>query len=463
MRRGVAAVLLLSPALAAFGQESEAELSRIPIEEPSTPATSAPGPLRRVTYLESATEPSLLRSALLVPYPPPLPPAIEQRLLLDATLFWAPLHDLAFTLSGLVELRAADDIPFPTHENIRVDVREAFATWQPFPGAYLDAGRVNLKSGVAIGYNPTDFFKARAVVEPLSADPAVLREVRLGAVMVRAQYVWGRAALTAAFAPALAAPSPILPDAELPSFDPMLGRTNAVNRFLLKGTFDLVADISPEVLAFVQGRSLSLGANVAESIGKSVVLYLEWAGGRQASLTEEALSFGVLTGSLPVAVVTALEPNPALSFQQDASLGLSYATESKLTLWLEYHLHQAGFSRQDWQGWFQTGLSPSGSFLSGALWYIRAYALDQVEPMSRNSIFARADWVDAFVFRLELSGFANVDLSDGSTLAQVSASYALSDAWGLGALLSANVGNRRSDFGSLPQFLSGVLTARAYF
>jgi len=54
-----------------------------------------------------------------------------------------------------------------------------YASWEPLDRTYLDLGRINLKSGVALGFNPTDFFKTRAVVEPLSADPSVLREDRL--------------------------------------------------------------------------------------------------------------------------------------------------------------------------------------------------------------------------------------------------------------------------------------------
>jgi hypothetical protein len=243
----------------------------------------------------------------------------------------------------------------------------------------------------------------------------------------------------------------------------MLGRTNATNRLLLKGNVDLVAHLSPEFLIYGEGKSLWLGANLAESIGRSVVAYAEWAGARQSSLAEEALSFGVLTGTLPAIVPSALGTSSALGFQQNASVGFSYATESRMTFWFEYHLHQAGFSRQDWQNWFATGSSPSGAALSPLLWYIREYALDRLEPMSRHGLFVRLDWLDALFFHLELSGFVNLDIYDGSTLAQVSASYTLADVWAFGALVSANIGNRRSDFGSLPQLVSGVFTVKWYF
>jgi hypothetical protein len=68
----------------------------------------------------------------------------------------------------------------PNHENVLNDFREGFVSWQPHDGIYLDLGRINLRSGAALGFNPTDCFKSRAVVEPLSADPSVLREDRLG-------------------------------------------------------------------------------------------------------------------------------------------------------------------------------------------------------------------------------------------------------------------------------------------
>ena len=64
------------------------------------------------------------------------------------------------------------------------ELREAFISWQPADGTWIDLGRINLKSGVAVGYNPTDFFRTRAVVEPLTADPTVLREDRLGTLML---------------------------------------------------------------------------------------------------------------------------------------------------------------------------------------------------------------------------------------------------------------------------------------
>jgi len=60
-------------------------------------------------------------------------------------------------------------------------------------------------------------------------------------------------------------------------------------------------------------------------------------------------------------------------------------------------------------------------------------------------------------------GFIDTDLHDGSSLAQGSADYYLSDLWTIGALVSGTVGGRRSNFGSLPQAASLLLSVKRYF
>ena len=45
------------------------------------------------------------------------------------------------------------------------DWREGFLSWEAVDNTYVDGGRINLKTGAALGYNPTDFFKTRSVVE----------------------------------------------------------------------------------------------------------------------------------------------------------------------------------------------------------------------------------------------------------------------------------------------------------
>ena len=132
-----------------------------------------------------------------------------------------------------------------------------------------------------------------------------------------------------------------------------------------------------------------------------------------------------------------------------------------INLNLEYDYHGAGFSGADWRNWFDSGgADPS---LRGVLWFIRGYAADEQEPMAQSSIFLRADWRNAFVHDLALSGFVETDTRDGSGLGQVAADYYVSPQWTIGALADVYYGRPRSDFGSLPKSVSVMVKVSRYF
>ena len=415
-------------------------------------------------YLENAFSVTSLRSQLIVPAPGPRPFNWQERLFLDVRKEWRLASPLTFTYSGRVNFRAEDDLSFPTHENLINDLREAYLGWQPWERTYFDLGRINLKSGVALGYNPTDFFRTRAVVEPLSADPTVLREDRLGTLMVQAQQLLGAGSLSVAFAPKLYEPSPIYTSVNLPSSNPMLDRTNAQNRFLAKGSLNVGDRFSPELLLYREGDQTRFGTNLAESFGQKWVSYLEWSGGRRASLIDDALHYGRNTGTLPLNAPSFIPESSHESFQNELAIGASYTTETRITFNFEYHFNQAGFTRADWRNWFATGHTHSAaSPVVGELWYLRDYALDQQDPISRHSVFLRADWVDAFIPKLELTGFVNADTYDGSGLLQISADYYLSDHWTVGGLIATNFGPARSDFGSLAEAANFMFKVARYF
>lgn len=414
-------------------------------------------------YLENAFSASSERGDLSVPAPGPAPDDWQERLFFDVSKEWRLTDRLELKYSGRLNLRFENDLIFPTHENVINDLRELYLGWQPWDGTYLDFGRINSKSGVALGYNPTDYFRTRAVVEPLSADPTVLREDRLGTLMMQVQHLWQNGSLTAAYAPKLYAPSPIYSNTDLPSLDPMLDRTNARNRFLAKASVTATSDFSPEALLYEENGRTRVGTNLALEFGQKIVGYVEWSGGRRASLIEEAVDYGRETGTLPPGAPTLPPTGTNPHFQSELAVGASYTTENRITLNLEYHLDQSSFSAGDWRNWFAAGRGRNGtSPIAAELWYVRGYAQDQQDPISRHSIFLRADWVDSLVPNLELTGFVNEDLYDGSGLFQLTADYYLSDHWTVGGLVSTNFGKARSDFGSLPQAASFLIKVVRY-
>jgi len=461
---GIALIALLASASAEAAQDSDVDLipTAVPAAATTAPAAAA-SPGRRV-YLENGMTEVSRSGDLAVPLPSSPGYLWQERLLLDSRReFELGEHAQAF-LSNRFNVRDEDDLPFPNHEDVVTDFREAYASWRPSDRQYLDAGRINLKSGIALGYNPTDFFKTRTVSEPLSQDPSALREDRLGTLMLRGQEIWDGGSLTLAYAPGIRKASPIYSNDDLPNFNPMFDRTNADDRFLVKGSIDFGDGVSPEFLFYREAGQNRFGTNLSMGLGESSVAYLEWSGGERADLITEAVDYGRETGTLPANAPYPLPTTTQKTFKSELAAGVSYTTANNITFNLEYLVNQAGFSRADWDNWFTAGraLGPQSPELK-ELWYIREYALDQQQQLTRRAYFARADWVDAFDLKLELTGFVLVDAYDGSGLTQVSADYYLSDRWTIGGQVTKYFGSRVSDFGSLGTSYSLLVSIVRYF
>ena len=468
MRWPLAALLVaMATALPALAADEDTDLNRIPAE---APAQMQPAQAERalssknVNYIGDALQLSLPRNSLAVPYPSPQPASWENWLFLDTRDEWNLGEAWRVNYSGRLNFRTSNAIPFPTHENVRNDLRELLVEWQPTDTAWLELGRVNLRNGVALGFNPTDFFRPRTVIEPLTADPSVLREDRLGVLMLTGQWLWRSGSITVAYAPKVTRPTPIYGIRTERSFDPELGQTNADDRILVKVSLNLADTFNPELLYYHAGNRTQIGTNLTTPIGRSTVAYLEWSGGVRSDLIADAFRFGRTTGSLPASALTLLPNNTDASFMNDVSVGISYATLNRMTINLEYHFHQAGLSSEDWGRWFNTS-AQRGSVpgVNAALWYLRSYAQDQQEPIERHAVFVRWDWQDAFVTDLELTALATVNLQDASAFLQATAEYHLSRTWTVTGLIGGTIGGRRTEYGSLPGLASALLRVSRYF
>ena len=413
-------------------------------------------------YLENALTLSSVRNDLVVPLPPPNAPDWENRTSIDATEQWNLGSKFTASVSDRFNLTGEQHIEYPSSQIVRNDFREGYLTWEALTRTYLEAGRINLRNGIALGFNPTDFFKGRTLLDQASLDPSVIREDRLGTLMVRGQTIWTGGSASVAFAPKLYDPSAIT-EAVPYGFSPRFDHTNASNRFL--GSLNLdVADLSPQALIYHEGRQTLLGANLSRPVGQSIVIYGEWSGGNQSSLIAQALHYGQETGTLPEYAPVLPPSSTKDRFDSALSIGGSWSSAAKVTVNLEYHYYEPGLSRQELRDWFRIGAtSPDSLLVTGDLWYLRGFANDQQQPWVQQQLFVRLDWVDAFVPHLELTAFAFVDLYDGSVLSQLSANYYLSDSWTIGAYASRNAGSARSERGSNPQAANVIVQLLRYF
>jgi hypothetical protein len=264
--------------------------------------------------------------------------------------------------------------------------KEGYVSWQPGNDVLMDAGRINARQGVALGYNPTDFFREGALRTIDSLDPNSLRQNRMGTVMLRAETLWDSGAFTVSYAPRLADGPSSQP------WDPDLGATNNRSRWSLAFTQHLSADLAPQWMLFGNGRGSTLfGLNVTYVLGAGTVAYVEASGGRQPSLWAQAQN----------------APDDA-SLRSRAAAGVTYSTANKMSFTLEYEYNGAGLGRSEWTA------ARAGS--GAAYGRYRELASLQQDPVTQHSAFLYATWQDSLVRHLDVSAFLRVDLLDHSCL-----------------------------------------------
>jgi hypothetical protein len=459
-RATLLAMALLVPATSFAQTAEDRDLDLIPQKLPDEESqASKKTPPERVHYKLYASNAltSAARREVDVPFQPPLPYDYQNRTSLDATLTWSAAPRLSLTLSDRADVIEQEGVPVWSGQTIRNALREGYVLWEPFTRAYLEAGRINVRNGTALGFNPTDFLRPRTLIGQASLDPSVLRLNRLGTVMIRAQKIWNSGSASVLYAPKLFSPSAITTDAI--GIDPRIDATNAAHRGLAEVSSSF-GDLSAQALVYLEPRRSKLGLNLTHPIGDSAIAYVEWTGGFEENLIARAIDYGRETGTLPAGATPPIPTDSSRAFRNDLAAGASWTIAASLTLNLEYHLHQGGLSRADWDHWFSAGLAAPAR--AGELWYIRGYANDQLEPAAMHQIFVRVDWPKALVDHLEITGFAFVSLLDASILSQITASYYLSNAWTVGLSLGGNLGGARSERGSFPQAASGIVELILY-
>ncbi len=351
-----------------------------------------------------------------------------------------------FYLSNKLNFIYDDSVTYPSQANYRNDLRELYLSAEVSPNLFIGAGRVNARKGVALGFNPTDFFKPRSAVIQSSIDPSATKENRLGVLQFQLEKIFENSSVSFSFAPTLQSASPII-NAPTSTFDPRFGQTNYCHRGLLTMSADFF-DLAPQLLIFSDDQGAHLGLSASHVTGTSFVFYLEWAGANSQNLTTRALQFGQKTGSLPLGIPNLPQTNTLSFFQNDVSLGGSWTSSEKFTINLEYHYHQAGLTQDDFSNW--NALGSSSSLLVSQLWYVRQYANDQQEPLTQSEFFIRLDYPDLFFNHHNLDLVSFINSFDGSSVTQLSSQYQLSEAWTFAGYFTVFAGGPTTVYGSLP-------------
>lgn len=314
---------------------------------------------------------------------------------------------------------------------------DAYLSWQAQPSTIIDFGRINVRYGVANGYDPTDFFKTGALRSIVSVDPISLKENRQGSVMLRAQELWDSGSVTAIFSPKLT---------DTPNYDglyPGWDATNDQNRVLVAISQKVSANLNPQFLIFKEdGESTQLGFNLTHLLNDSTVAFVEWSGGRSSSLLSQAFS------------QQGIAPAGDEQFHNHLSTGLTYTTSNKISLTGEYEYNGGGLDQDDWNN-FGHG-SP---LLYGAY---RNWLQFVQESPTKQSWMLYANWQDAFINHLDFSLMERYDAADYSRLSWLEARYHFSHSE-FALQWQRYSGQPLSDYGAAAQAQSWQALARYYF
>ena len=316
-----------------------------------------------------------------------------RRLALDIRYDHAFTPDWRFFLANRLDMAW----PEPGGEPGIHTLKEAYATWRMQPETLLDLGRINVRNGVAMGYNPTDFFRAGALRSIVSISPASLRENRQGSLMLRGQRLWEDGSLTWLYSPELSRRS----SPEGFNLDP--GATNSRHRALVAVSQKVSPSLSPQFLIYrEQALPTQFGLNLTGLINDATVAHLEWSGGRGPSLLARALP--------RAAPGSAGDP-----WQNRLAAGLTYTTPNNISLTAEYHYSGGGLDETGWAALRQGPLPLYGQY--------RNWLRTAQEQPTRQAFFFHGVWQDALVSRLDLSVMYNRDLIDASHRLWLEARY----------------------------------------
>lgn len=366
------------------------------------------------------------------------------RLSLDWRRQWRLTEEWRVGLSNrfdyIRELDHAD--PAPDRSRRSHLLRELWLSWQTGSHTqpwYIDVGRINIRNGVGSGYNPTDFFKARSVVNATSLDPGALRNDRLGTVVVRTHAIGEYGAFTAVLAPRLRGLKEQDIDLETHRYSLALDRTNNANAVLLKFAPQISERWSADIIGFARsGERPQIGLNFSTVLSNALVANLEYSGGRRSKLPSPT------------------DAESVHAWRNRLAANATWTSRAGIELTLERSYAGDALSRQDWKAWRNSGPDAIGQLLT----MIRERSQFQ-EPLVRDGWFLRAAWRDAWRIRgLNLSGFIVRNSYDGSALWQGSASHALNERWSVSGIAGRYRGDSTSEFGGAPvaHYLSVYVT-----
>lgn len=259
-------------------------------------------------------------------------------------------------LSGRLDYDHAAPTGARSSHTHALTLREAYLTRASTRGS-VDIGRITVRDGVAIGFNPSDVFRAGSLLARRTNDPARLRESRVGVVATRFQHTFDGSEIAAMLVPEIH--DDRSPGWYSPRWDSVNdGRAQAYFKYTPPRLGDLYTSL---IWHHARGAGNTWGFNASSTLGASTVAYLEYA---RADL-------------VPMSALLGADAPRERRGTTQVAVGISVTTASRLTTTLEYDFNDAGLDRAEWSGAWRAA---SPALVAGAL----AEAAFRQDPIGRH-------------------------------------------------------------------------------
>lgn len=316
-----------------------------------------------------------------------------------------------------------------------INIKELFYKGEFSPTNIYEIGRMNVKEGVARGYNPSDFFKGSTSLT-LSSDPKEIKDNRLGSVMVQNTLFFDDFTLKAIYSPKIAVNEDSVWGSKK-DYGLHLDETNYENRSSLYLGYSGIKDLSSSLIFHKNEDDFNLGVNLSY-VKDSWIFYTESAFTKSKNAITKSIE------SLN------LSPTVQNSFSSDkeniqkAVLGVNYSYDNISTN-IEYIFNSGGLDKRDWESWFD--LAKNSPQIGKQLGAIRGDISKKEEKMSRDSLFLFSRVTDIQT-DLDASALLWINPYDKSTLSQVGLEYATNDNLQTNVYLRNYQGSKESEYGS---------------
>jgi len=329
-----------------------------------------------------------------------------------------------------------------------LDVQELAVDVKAADWLTVEAGRINVRNGVATGFNPTDWFKADSLVVADSFDTVDRREDRLGTLVVQGAWHNENAVLVTGYrVPVADSTDTWASDRDLVGQG--LNRTNRQSAVYAKLTPLGSHNLSTTLNAFYEPGQPGFGGEISGAVSETLVLFAEWFAQRRLSLVDESRRLA----PLPQPVAGRLGAKGGRRLLNQLAVGATWSLPFELvenkdvSLTAEYHYNQAGLSKGAVDAWFDASLS--GAARPGPLWAIRGTAARRQEPLTQHELFFRFSYKELFT-DVDVGAIAFVLPQDGSALVQADVDVKVLTDGRLRLSAFTTAGPEKSVFGSMP-------------